>query len=84
VQTKSVMRRYRALTVRQETILLRVYRNNGHDWISPDIARQLIRRGLIEKVDRYQSISSGKTVKGAILWKVALTSIGRIHAKLVG
>lgn len=80
MQTK----RIRALTARQETILLRVYRNRGHDWISPDIATQLIRRGLLEKTSKYQPADRGRLVTGATVWGVILTPAGRARARLTG
>jgi len=71
----------RPLTARQKTILLRVHYNRGSDWIAPDVARQLIRRGLATKVDSYRSRDDDvKPVIGAIVWHVRLTKEGRDKA----
>jgi hypothetical protein len=86
VQTISTpkQRRARPLTTRQKAILKRIYLNNGRDLISPDIARQLIYRGFVNKVDRYQPTSYGRPVKGATLWNVVLTLVGRTEVEMMG
>jgi len=72
-------RRMRKLTDRQRAILKRIRDNGGRDMISPDVATQLMRKGLVEKTDRYQPTSYNRPVKGATLWVVVLTTKGRAY-----
>ncbi len=80
-ETKAVPR----LTDRQRQILRRIYRDKeGQQSIDPDVAKQLIAKGLIWKLGEWRrSVSGGRNTydKLVTLWVVALTEEGKRVAK---
>lgn len=59
------------LTDRQASILKRLEKNGGHDFVSPDVAKQLEKKGLIRITGKkHQREEWGRKVKGTILWEV--------------
>lgn len=67
------------LTIRQTQILSRIIRENARGYdscISPDVAKQLIKKGLVFKLSEYRP-DNGWNKSGPVLWKVSLTEEGK-------
>jgi hypothetical protein len=65
----------RKLTERQDYAIGRIIKEGGRDYISPDLANQLARRGLVTITgNKYQRHEWQRPVKGTTLWEVRLKS----------
>ena len=63
----------RQMTQRQESAVRRISASGGREMISPDLARQLVRRGVVVLTGRkYQRVEWNRPVKGTTLWEVEL------------
>jgi hypothetical protein len=64
----------RPLTDRQRAALARLRKSpNGRELLSPDLAKQLERRGLVRITGhRYQRTEWNRKVAGSTLWEVQL------------
>lgn len=68
----------RPLTDRQRSALLRLAKHDGTGTLSPELAKQLERRGVVELTGHKRTRTEwGRKVKGGTLWGVRLTTAGR-------
>jgi hypothetical protein len=67
------------LTKRQRYGIRRI---GGNHPISPDLARQLIKKGLVKKIDTYERVEWNRVI--AVLWVCDLTKLGESILSVLG
>lgn len=75
----------RPVTDRQKAALRRLALNGGWEMFSPDLCRQLEKRGLVEITGHKRSRTEyNRPVKGSTLWQVRLTTAGKNLLPVLG
>lgn len=75
----------RPLTERQIAALKRLAKEGGREHFSPDLAKQLVARGVATLTGRkYTRREYNRPVKGSTIWEVELTAAGRNVLPVIG
>ncbi len=65
----------RPLTDRQHAALARIKKNGGREYLSPDIVKQLAKRGIVVITgNKRQRTEWNRPVVGSTLWEVRLVT----------